>query len=1264
MLTPSRTFLHAACVCALAACAMHAWAGQTGDELLANGGFENPSPEDGSAPGALPGWAVNGAAGLGGSFTWIDDANRAHSGRRCLLLQSAAADGVEMAMMSRHIVVRAGSYTVKAAVQGTGRFVIYLYQYDQAGGFLNSAPFGGDAPGEWTAFEWTYVPPAGVAAVAYAVHAQGRVLFDDCSLRPVAGGPAAQTTAPPPDDVHFLTIPRIGPPPRIDGDAGDDAWSAATATTGFVKTGDLAASTIQPLVQVGYDAEALYVAFVSPIPAGRALVASVRGVGGPVWEDDDVEVLLQPDPPHGAVFHVLGGAGGGYAVHRNGDTFACDLSYGSGITASRWVAELAIPWRALGLDAPADNAVWGVNFCRGHANPRQWTAWSPSLIFADPRTFGRMRFGDGPIVRVLSLGELSRANVELQGTISAGNDVFILTAWAGAREVLDPGAVDATNVHGAAQPATSTVIDVSDGSAPFHYRASLEPRPARLSWSLARKRDGLLLQQHGLDFDPAPPLIMSLHPSPAGGTIAVRLDATGMHEPGARLDGQVAFRDTTSDRPGVSGTAEFKEEHGSAVFDLTRIATGDYEVTASVASDRGPRAEVSAVFKRAGEVPSEYSRVGFEPEVPAPWTPVTVAGRQVGVWNRSITFAGSGLPSSVQSAGVSALARPVTLRAFSADDELRATEGHADVARLSDAAAQATGTIRWPGLSITTTSRMEFDGCVRVDLDLRAGDAGGPDRLVLEIPFTSAFARLVHSHVLAYEPTTSGSIPAGTGAVWHHAFAPVIWIGNTHAGLCWFAESQEGWVTSSSDPPSQEIVRREGEVALRVHLARRAFPPGSRRRIVFGLHVTPVKPLPAGWRRTRMGAANPFLPEDPYFDTHVGDPAGRWWGWPEPKRDAEYEREMQDIRAGRWKRESYSWENIKDALDKVHAVGGRLIWYDALQLLSVHNPWYHTYGKDWALTGHAPIRPYDPWWMAVPVCPAVDQWQDLYVGTVAHAMQEYDYDGVYLDLFYPWRCANPIHGCGYVDDEGERQAAYTIWAMREQLKRLYRVVHARPGGLITGHYSGTFIPAVHGFVDSEINGEQYWSRFHMRGAIDYHDTLPLDKCRTEVLGRQWGWIPLWLPQFKTVAAATTRQMLSLILLHDSLVWPAYVDAHECHQANAILSRLGFQDATFIGYFDTPPPAATDREDVLVSAYARPHGAPGSAILVVTNHGLKEGAFDIAPDAGRLQLGPGDWTAAEHLDVKTSRSLVVARGRFSVEVPGKDFRIVFVQGRGN
>ncbi len=1072
---------------------------------------------------------------------------------------------------------------------------------------------------------------------------------------------------------HLLSIPRIAAPPRVDGEIGANEWTRAAATTGFTRNDTMTASRVQPVVWAAYDDKAIYFAFVSPIPEGTSLVATVQGVGGAVWNDDDVEVLLQPGPPDGAVFHFMAGPAGGYDVSLGDKPSEGSLLYRTKVSASQWVAEVSIPFAAIGAPTPQDGATWGVNLCRGHASPRVWTSWAPALNFSDRTTLGRLRFAgsQGAAVQVTSMGNCFSGELGIEGNILAKNGQFDFTAGGGPREALQVGAIDPGTVHKAAKSdaerlgAETRRITVSDGIAPIACRKTIPAKPSRILWEVRGAGDGAPIQRHDIDIDPLPPLVMDIHSSPLRGTVEVHLNAEGNYKPQSSIEGMVRFRRKDQQAAEISSKAEFERDKGTAIFQLKDLPEGEYIVEASVQVG-SETLTASDEFLRAGEIPPSYLKLGLEPEVPAPWTPVMVDGSRVDLWNRSIAFGASGLPIDIRSAGLKVLAKPIVLRAFAGGVETPAATGKSQLRKLSDGAAEATGSMVFPGISVSTRSLTEFDGCTRIELNIKAEKTAKQDQVVLEVPLRREFAKLLQSHTLQYvihDPTASGDIPDGKGVVWNRPFVPFIWIGNTQAGLSWFAASQKGWAIGSPEQPTQEIVRTDDQVLLRIHLATKPFPSGGTRQIVFGLQATPVKPIRPDWRLKERYIRHPMAPPELLMNSVFFENAGKWWGWPEPKSDEQVKKMEEDIESGRVPnqpgREPMSWATIKESRDQVHADGGRTYWYAQIQQLALHCPWYSTFGQDWYLTyGAGYENPTNPWWNSKPVCPA-SRWQDLYIGTIDHSLTTTGFDGVYLDTFLPWKCANADHGCGYVDDEGKRQGEYTIWSMREQMKRLYRVVHSRKNGSIIGHISSTPMPPIYGFIDSALNGEQYWSYFNTQGGVDYHDVLPLDKCRTEVMGRQWGWAPLWLPQFKAAAAGASREMLSLILLHDCLVIPVCMDQGEAHLSNAILFRLGFVDSQFVGYFDSPAPASTDSPEVLVSAYKRLHGKAGSAILIVTNHGLKAGLFHVSPNAQALELGPGEWRATLHQDLTTTTPLPRRESAFDIEIPAKDFRIVSI-----
>ncbi|MHB9071343.1 MAG: glycoside hydrolase domain-containing protein [Sedimentisphaerales bacterium] len=1236
----------------------------TAREYVINGGFERSSSD-----GGLQGWSPNGAPGLKGSYVWVKDSSSAHSGDCCVRLTSEGNS--EMAVMTPAFEIKPGEYELEMAVKGTGKFTVYLYTYDDEKGFIGSVPFGGQASSEWQELKWAYTAEQNVKQIAFAIHTAGNIYIDDCSFRNVQTGEESSCAAQNQTDLtgvsHFWTLPKIKNPPIIDGRFSVEEWSKASAITGFTGADKMIASRAQPVVCGAYDDECLYIVFVSPVLKGSTVVATLNGPDSPVWNDDDVEILLQPSPSEGVVVHLLGGPAGGYYDEKDGRKFDSQMVYRSTLMENEWVAEFSIPFKAFGVAKPADGDIWGANFCRGYVAPHLSSAWSPAINFLDVATFGRIRFGgDGASARIVSLGNIFAGDLNINGEILAEKGAFTFGVAADVRAV-KPKEISVVNVHESGEAEALKLetrqIVLSDGRGAVSYQKQLEMKPSRLVWEVFDVQNNTLIQRHSINFDTYPPIEVVVHCSPAKGIVEVLLDVAGSYITGRQLEGTVGLYNQKDGSLLISKKAVFDQEKGKAVFELKDIPVGDYTFEASVITGKNKTVKNSAKFSQAGQIPEIYSEIGYVPEVPEPWTPVVIEGNNVDVWNRSVAFGGNGLPESIKSAGMTVLAGPIVMRAFADGKELPAMIGSHQVKKLSQGSAEAVGSVSFPGLSVSTRSLTEFDGCIRVELEINPGMAQGPNSLILEIPLSKKFAELIHSHVMSWGNTNSGSIPDGDGVVWSKNFNPVIWLGNTNAGLCWFAASQKGWMVGSSDI-TQEIVRTENEILLRVHLADKPFPAGKVRQIVFGLQATPVKSIRADWRLKERYIRHPMAPPELLINSVLFEAEGKWWGWPEPKSDEQVKTMLEDVEATKFLtrqgREAKYWSTLKKARDEVHADGGRMYWYAILQELGTASPWYSTYGEEWNLTYGIGYECSEVEWLnAKGVCPA-SKWQDLYIGTIAtSSLPAYDFDGVYLDLFLPWKCANAAHGCGYIDDNGVRQGEYTIWPMRDQMKRLYRVVHARKDGAIIGHLSANFIPAIHGFVDSALNGEQYWTYFNGQGGVDYHDILTLDKCRTEVLARQWGWAPLFLPEFKTTARQTSREMLSLILLHDSLVVPAFMDASEAHLSNAILWKLGFVEAEFIGYFDSPQPATADSPDVYVSAYKNAGGKTGSAILIVTNHGLKDGTFNIVPNTDALGLTSAKWTAAECIDKETQKTLVSRDNAFEISLPGKDFKIVSI-----
>ena len=181
---------------------------------------------------------------------------------------------------------------------------------------------------------------------------------------------------------------KLSSTPTIDGELRAGEWDQAASLSGFVTPDDAGPTDRRTEVFVGHDDNALYVAYVcrdQPRPK-----AQHRPRDGAVWEDDAVELFLQP-PDAQTYYHLaVNAAGSRFDARCPGSdaTWQPEWEAQAGRNAEGWVVEIAVPWAA--LQANPGN-VWRVNFGRENADTKQATCWSPTGGgFHVPARFGDM----------------------------------------------------------------------------------------------------------------------------------------------------------------------------------------------------------------------------------------------------------------------------------------------------------------------------------------------------------------------------------------------------------------------------------------------------------------------------------------------------------------------------------------------------------------------------------------------------------------------------------------------------------------------------------------------------------------------------------------------------------------------------------------------------------------------------------------------------------------------------------------------------------
>jgi hypothetical protein len=230
----------------------------------------------------------------------------------------------------------------------------------------------------------------------------------------------ASATAPPAEmPVPRLIARRATGPIQIDGKLNEADWKAAQNTDGLVNPLSGQPGAFEARVQVLYDAEAIYCAF---LVADEFLQSSFTQNDDHLWEQDTVEVMFDPDgdtknyfelqvSPRGVHFDTR------YDSPRQPRPFGhvdwssqvqakaqVDGTLGDNKPDKGYAVELKVPWTAFAvgerpLQRPSAGDTWRINFFVMDAQEHaiRAVAWSAPRIgdFHTLEKFGRVVFPDG-----------------------------------------------------------------------------------------------------------------------------------------------------------------------------------------------------------------------------------------------------------------------------------------------------------------------------------------------------------------------------------------------------------------------------------------------------------------------------------------------------------------------------------------------------------------------------------------------------------------------------------------------------------------------------------------------------------------------------------------------------------------------------------------------------------------------------------------------------------------------------------------------------
>jgi len=1107
--------------------------------------------------------------------------------------------------------------------------------------------------------------PAGHPVVAGLKRLLRKLMLAGCAclalLAPIA--PAAETPAPAVNlRQPVLRLPPTARAPVIDGKIGEAEWAGAWMMEGAVGSADQNLEQRKAWAYIAYDREHLYLAIRSATRPGGKLH---------IWEHDPDEALLNMDgvefwvaapydpaqppidryqiwfDPYGTQWALVHRYGAGFNVREK-------LNRASSIHDDVWDIELAFPWRLLGLKPEdiKDGRHVLVRPCRNWCGPFLYTSWGGSGGFYHMDNMIRVILdSSAPLVRVPSLGDLfaGKAEVKIDVANSTAAPVavkanLVIGEYQAAVRPAAPGAPIASDSRElAVAPGKTRSVTASASFKPAEPLAAKEQHSQlRSSYysvqlDVTRAADGAVLFSRFLKVPGKRDVLWQALPVrdvklgggyyPYFGKVKASLNLGD--DPRAKSVTRAVVAVSATNEPGktlaTGQMTAFPYGKGETILDVGTLSAGEYVIRADVFA-RDQKLDFAKPLERVfarQSMPWENTQCGITDKVYPPFTPIAVKGSTVSCVLRDHVVGGLGFWNQVVAKGEPILAAPMGLEGRSNGKKL---EWNAPAApRFIRQAGHETvleGEASCAALTAKTRCLWEYDGMMKVELDLVPAGDGQVDELELVIPVKASVATLMHS-TTATRSNPSMEIPAGKGVVWDSrrmvqtvgkgTFTPYIWIGGVERGVCWFADNDRGWITDDRQA-AVELQRAGDAVNLRVRLINRPGVVKGPRHIVFGLMATPVKPTPSesrAWWNDKAAARN-FVSHLPswrfagFSNRETLDPLGgdfsifayfaRHQGTGKRPADADaflrnwMLRHVKEPERGGLLRDLASGFNRTVNSDEI-------VFYTNPALEDGSTPQGRQFVNEWRgginSMGCNFVRSYNDY----------AAW--CYDQMLAPGLK----CGVYHDNTFPVASTDVIAGSAYVREDGRVQAGWNIFGHREFYKRLFVAGWQRMGRmpLIYPHTTnGMTIPQ---FSFATIHLALEWEQGSLR---TFQEKFKFPLLRTEVMGRQAGLVPRVLCHMEGGGDAATQGYLyrtreGVLLLHD-----CYPRGFGPYLGDVVrqLIPLGFHKPSceFVGYWDKPAQVKTS-EGTEVSLLKMEKGLLAVVVDTTGKDGVRQVSFD-------------------------------------------------------
>ena len=991
----------------------------------------------------------------------------------------------------------------------------------------------------------------------------------------------------------IFTLPKMKAAPKIDGNFVESEWGTAARLPGFIALSNPRLQTDLPgEIYAGTDSKNFYFCLIAKIPGATQLVNNIKERDGAVYRDDAFEIFLRPpEMKQGNFQTIVNYSGAIYDARNTKKGWNGNWTVRNGLYEGQWICEMSIPIRDF-ESSFKEGKLWNFNFCRDRQQEPDiiFSAVSPSAM-PFSAYFGTFRMTAADCFGRLSVdySQLFERKLELK------TELFNLsekseTVSIRIETIRNDGSKGKTFSWEKTIPAGSSVtVNHADPLSGF--------RSGVVRVTASDSKGKIILRQ---DL----PIVFKdeVKTSTETNLSAARLDFSidlKSHYALAKTDRVIALLRHSNGKT-LKQTVKGKNTV-SGSFDLKQIPAGDCTLEFTFCNAAGAEImKISEKYKHIG-VPKWLTEKPGMTGIPYPYTPIKRNGNTLSVIGRDHQFGSSLLPEQIISQKIPLFAEKPVLKAKVNGKNIVFRNFKFRKVKENGERTVMSFTASGNGVKLSGTVTMEYDGFLWYSVKPE-NISGTLEELFLEMVMPASVAEFYNAHFFSRE-----NYVGKLGKTLALKQIPTVWLGNMEVGLTFCTESFQFW--RNRDEKSVYRISRQGKNILwQIRFVDKPTKLAGKDFVFeFGIEANPVKPTPPQFRSWRVWFFDPFT---------IGHP---WTIDPKIKK--------YPGSGGFYTPEHTSMEAFRGEVKRFRDKGAELSLYLNPFLVSPEATEYKIFRKEWR-------NPYNVY----PQCPG-SSFTDYIIWQIDDHIKHGGLQCVYVDSLGAYNCANELHGCGYIDEQGNQKLTWPIRAMRNYMKRLYTLLHA-PGrdqtkNYLWAHMSARTSAPINAFVDFQCSGEELETE--LIGNSNYLEHYNMDAYQVYYMPSS-GVVPMLLPNLGRTGPKAHRlnkdyndQVLALVLLHDSLIWNLWIDMTYVNNLYKKLDAFGWQNpALKFHSYRTQKFVTAPAPDTFISVYT----IGKRALAVVVNKKKTAQTMNLSIDFKALGIN----ASAPLKDFRTGRKI--------------------------